>query len=304
MRNRSYALAAALLVLPMRAHAAAQQATFSAQSDLVVLHVTVTDRGGTYVTDLSRDAFEVFDEGRRRPVEFLASTDTPVTIGLLIDSSGSMLPARELVIAAAAAFAEASHPQDEIFALAFNEHVRAALPPGAPFTSNANTLRAALARTISARGRTALYDAVLAGLDYLSAGSRARRVLVVVSDGHDNASRTTREEVFRKAQASNAMIYTLALRDTTRPREGDPALLRELARVTGGAAFRPDRPRDVGTALQEIAEDIRHTYTIGYSPTPEDRDGSYHRVRVEVESPSGRRLGVRSRGGYLADAAR
>jgi len=291
-------------MLPMRTDAQAPEATFSVQSDLVVLQVTVTDRRGAYVTDLQRDAFEVFDEGQRRPIQFLADTDTPVTVGLLIDSSGSMLPTRELVIAAAAAFAEASHPQDEIFALAFNEHVRAALPPSEPFTSDAHRLRAALEQTISARGRTALYDAVLAGLEYLSGGSHARRVLVVVSDGGDNASRTTREHVFQKAQASNATIYTLALRDAAHPSEGDPGLLRELARATGGAAFRPEHPPDVGAALRNIARDIRHTYTIGYVPTQADRDGSYHRVRVEVESPNGRRLRVRSRSGYVAGSAR
>jgi VWFA-related protein len=229
-----------------------------------------------------------------------ADTDTPVTVGLLIDSSGSMLPARELVIAAAAAFAGASHPQDEIFALAFNELVRAALPSHEPFTSDASTLRAALDRSIRARGRTALYDAVLAGLDHLSRGSRARRALVVVSDGGDNASRASREEVLRKAQADNAMIYTLALRNPADPRDGNPGLLRDLAEVTGGAWFRPDDLQKVDTALREIARDIRHTYTIGYVPTQADRDGSYHRVRVEVESPDGRRLQVRSRSGYVA----
>jgi VWFA-related protein len=291
-------------MVPMRADAQAPATTFSVQSDLVVLHVTVRDRRGAYVTDLQRDAFEVSDEGQRRPIQLFAETDTPVTVGLLIDSSDSMLPARELVIAAAAAFAEASHPQDEIFALAFNEHVRAALPSHEPFTSDANTLRAALDRSIRARGRTALYDAVLAGLDYLSRGSRARRVLVVVSDGGDNASRASREEVFRKAQAHNAMIYTLGLRDPAGPREGNPRLLRDLAEVTGGASFRPDDLREVDTALREIARNIRHTYTIGYVPTQVDRDGSYHRVRVEVESPNGRRLRVRSRSGYVAGSAR
>jgi VWFA-related protein len=223
-----------------------------------------------------------------------------VTVGLLIDSSDSMRPARELVIAAAAAFVEASHPQDEIFALAFNEHVRSALPPDQPFTSDVHTLREALDRSIRARGRTALYDAVLAGLDYLSRGSRARRVLVVVSDGGDNASRATREEAFRQAQVHNATIYTLRLHDPANPREGDPGLLRDLSEATGGASFRPDHLPEVDTALREIARDIRHTYTIGYVPTKGDRDGSYHRVRVEVESPNGRRLRVRSRSGYVA----
>jgi VWFA-related protein len=304
MRAASFALAVASLVLPLQTDAQAPAPIFSVQSDLVVLDVTVRDGRGAHVTNLQRDAFKVFDEGQRRPIQLLAHTDTPATVGLLIDSSDSMLPARELVIAAAAAFAEASHPQDEIFALAFNEHVRAALPPHEPFTSDVNTLRAALDRSIRARGRTALYDAVLAGLDYLSRGSRARRVLVVVSDGADNASRASREEVFRKAQAHNAMIYTLGLRDPVRPREGDPGLLRDLARVTGGASFQPDDLREVDTALKDIARDIRHTYTIGYVPTQADRDGSFHRLRVEVESPDGRPLRVRGRSGYLAGPVR
>ena len=304
MGKRCLALAVALLMVPLGTDAQAPATTFSVQSDLVVLHVTVRDRRGAYVTDLQRDAFEVFDEGQRRPIQLFADTDTPVTVGLLIDSSDSMRPARELVIAAAAAFAEASHPQDEILALAFNERVRAALPPEEPFTSDANTLRAALDRSIGARGRTALYDAVLEGLDYLSRGTRARRVLVVVSDGGDNASRASREEVFRKAQEHNAMIYTLALRDPAFLRDGNPGLLRDLAEVTGGASFRPDDLSEVETALRDIARDIRHTYTIGYEPAQVDRDGTYHRVRVEVESPDGRRLRVRSRSGYVAGSAR
>lgn len=148
MSTRCAAVAVALLMVPMRTDAQAPATTFSVQSDVVVLHVTVSDRRGAYVTDLRRDAFDVFDEGQRRPIQLFADTDTPVTVGLLIDSSDSMRPSRELVIAAAAAFAEASHPQDEIFALAFNEHVRAALPPHEPFTSDVNTLRAALDRSI------------------------------------------------------------------------------------------------------------------------------------------------------------
>jgi VWFA-related protein len=283
---------------------AAQEAVFSVHSDLVVLHVTVKDRRGGYVTRLSREAFDVFDEGQRQTISFLADTDTPVTIGLLIDSSSSMLPARELVIAAASAFAGASHPQDEIFALAFNERVRTALPASDPFTSDAPTLRAALERSIRARGRTALYDAILAGLEYAARGSRERRALVVVSDGSDNASRAGAEDVLQKAQASNAMIYTLALRDSAAPSGGDARLLRNLAQVTGGAAFRPTRPLDVAAALHAIARDIRHTYTIGYAPANPVRDGSFRRLRVDVKAPDGRRLQVRSRGGYLAGSRR
>lgn len=304
MRTRASALFVGILLLAMGAHAPGQQAAFSVESDLVVLHVSVTDRDGAYVTDLPREAFGVFDEGQRQTISFLADTDMPATVGLLIDSSSSMLPTRDLVIAAAAAFAEASHPQDEIFALTFNENVRAALPSSEPFTSDVDTLRRALDRSLSARGRTALHDAVLSGLDYLARGTRARRILVVVSDGSDNASQAHAEDVFRRAQASNAMIYTLALRDTAYPHDGNPGWLRDLAQATGGTAFRPDHPREVEAALRQIAADIRHTYTLGYAPTHMDHDGSYRRVRVDVETPDGRRLRVRSRSGYLAASTR
>jgi VWFA-related protein len=292
-------LVVAVLLLASNTPFHGQQAVFSARSDLVVLHVTVTDRRGGYVTGLPRDAFRVFEEDQPQAISFLTDADTPVTVGLLIDSSGSMLANRELVIAAAAAFAEASHPQDEIFALAFNERVRAALPEEEPFTSDVGTLRSALDRTIRARGRTALYDAVLAGLDYLGRGSRSRRVLVVVSDGSDNASRAAAEEVFQRAQASNAVIYTLALRDPAGVAQENPRLMRELARLTGGETYRPDRPREVETALREIARQIRHTYTIGFVPSHSPGDESFRRLRVEVDTPDRRRVRVRTRGGYV-----
>ena len=134
---------------------------FSADSELVVLQVTVTDRRGAHVGGLTQDAFGVIEDGVPQRVRLFADADTPVTVGLLVDSSGSMLANRRLVIAGATSFADASHPRDEIFALAFNELVRPALPPAEPFTSDSAVLRAALERAIAARGRTALYDAIV-----------------------------------------------------------------------------------------------------------------------------------------------
>ena len=220
----------------------------SPSSRLVVLHVTVKDRRGGYVTGLSRDGSTSSMRSARQTISLLAQTDTPSRSACSLDSSSSMLAARELVIAAATAFVGASHPQDEIFALAFNERVHSALPPSDPFTSDPPTLRAALERSIRARGRTALYDAILAGLAYAARGSRERRALVVVSDGSDNASRARREDVLQKAQASNAMIYTLALRDSAAPGEGDARLLRNLAQVTGGSSV-PPRASPDGAAI-------------------------------------------------------
>ena len=137
---------------------------FSTGTDLVVLHVTVKDRQGQYVTGLTKEAFTVIESTQPQPISVFTSEDAPVTAGLILDNSGSMQPNRDRVIAAATAFAESSHPQDQMFALAFDEEVRPALPPSAPFTSDIPTLRDALIRTLSTRGRTALYDAIGAGL--------------------------------------------------------------------------------------------------------------------------------------------
>jgi VWFA-related protein len=214
-----------------------------------------------------------------------------------------MHPSRRVVIAGATAFAEVSHPGDEIFALAFNERVYPALPPGAPFTSDSTVLRAALERSVAARGRTALYDAISAGLDYLSRGSRERKVLVVLSDGGDNASRATREDAGRKAQRSNAVIHTIAL-VAPGARDANPKLLEDLAQASGGESFRPDAPREIAEALGQIAREIRHTYTVGYTSTNTARDGAFRRVHVVVTAPPGRRLVVRTRAGYVAGTAK
>lgn len=293
-------VAAAMLLLPTGVNVQAQEPpVFSADSELVVLHVTVKDRRGAYAVGLPQEAFGVVEDGRAQTVRFFTDTDTPVTVGLIVDSSASMHPNRRVVVAGATSFAEASNPRDEIFAIAFNEYVYPVLSPAAPFTSDSTVLHDALERRVTARGRTALYDAISTGLDYLSRGTRERKVLVVLSDGGDNASRTTQEEAVRKAQASNAVIYTIAL-VAPGARDANPRLLKELAQASGGESFRPDAPREITEALGQIARDIRHTYTVGYTPTNTARDGAFRRVRIVVTAPPGRPLVVRSRAGYVA----
>jgi VWFA-related protein len=267
----------------------------------VVLHVTVKDRRGAYVSGLPQEAFSVVEDGIAQTVRFFTDTDTPVTVGLLVDSSASMHPNRRVVLAGAVSFAEASSPRDEIFALAFNEDVYPVLPPSAPFTNDSTVLRAALEHYVTARGRTALYDAISTGIDYLTRGTRERKVLVVLSDGGDNASQATQEGSVRKALASNAVIYTIALVIPGVP-DANPTLLKELAQSSGGESFRPDTdaPQEIGEVLGQIARDIRHTYTLGYMSTNTVHDGAFRRVRVVVTAPPGRRLVVRSRAGYLA----
>jgi VWFA-related protein len=275
-------------------------ALFSTRTELVVLHVVVKDRDGRYVSDLPAAAFSVFEDGKPQNVRFVAAEDAPVTIGLLIDSSGSMSSAREQIAVAASAFVQTSHPKDDIFALVFNEQVRAVLPADAPFTSDPATMRAALAGAISPWGRTMLHDAILSGSDYLERGRYERKVLVIVSDGGDNASTATFDQVVARLETSNAAVYTIAFVDPVQ-REVNPGRLRRVARATGGEAFEPEDIGDVGDVLRHIARDIRHAYTLGYVPTRTAVNGRLRELRVVVNAPGRGRLSVRTRQGYALD---
>lgn len=277
---------------------------FSTQSELVVLHVAVKDRKGGYVGGLGQESFRVLEDRRPQEISFFNNQDAPVTVGLLIDSSGSMAPNRDLVIAASMAFTKAMNPQDEFFVLGFNEHIHTPLPAERPFTNYEPTLRVALIQAIKARGQTAIYNAVNAGLDYVQKGGFERQVLIVVSDGGDNASATTRAQVLANAQASNAVIYTIALVDPLDP-EADPGFLAQLSESTGGVAFRPKNAGQIEEILQRVATDIRNMYTIGYVPAElsaasKARREALRRVAVDVRLPTGQKASVRTRRAYLA----
>jgi VWFA-related protein len=278
---------------------------FSTQSELVVLHVAVKDRKGGYVSGLSQDAFRVVEDRRPQEISFFNSQDAPVTVGLLIDASGSMAPNRSMVIAASLAFSKAMNPQDEFFVLGFNEHIHTPLPAEKPFTNSEPALRVALVQAIKARGQTAIYNALNAGLDYVQKGGFERQVLIVLSDGGDNASDITRAQVLANAQASNAVIYTIALVDPMDP-EADPGFLRQLSESTGGVAFRPKTAIQIDEILQQVARDIRNMYTIGYVPSGpaaanRARKEALRRVAVDVRTPTGQKVSVRTRRAYLAE---
>jgi VWFA-related protein len=278
---------------------AQQRPTFSTHADLVVLHATVEDARGAAVPDLQRDHFIVYEDNRPQQVSFFSSSDAPATIGLLIDNSTSMATKRERVVAAAVQFAELSNPNDEIFVLAFNEDVREAWAPRVIEESDISILRATLLNRISARGKTALYDAVDGALDRLRDAKHTRQVLVIISDGSDNASRIDVDRMLERVQSSSAMVYTVALQDPV-DRDGNPRLMKRISNETGGESFTPRRIDDVPEALEHIARDIRATYTLGYVPANQSRDGSVRKLRVVARHPDGRRLKVQTRGGYVA----
>jgi len=276
---------------------------FSTQSELVVLHVAVKDKKGGYVGGLGQDSFRVLEDRRPQAISFFNSQDAPVTVGLVIDSSGSMAPNRTMVIAASMAFTKAMNPQDEFFVMGFNEHIHTPLPSEKPFTNSEPALRVALVQAIKAVGQTAIYNAVNAALDYVQKGGFERQVLIVLSDGGDNASSTTRAQVLANAQGSNAVIYTIALVDPM-DSEADPGFLKQLSESTGGVAFRPRTAAEIESILQGVARDIRNMYTIGYVPSDEAaaRKEALRRVAVDVRLPTGQKLAVRTRRAYLAGA--
>jgi Ca-activated chloride channel family protein len=272
--------------------------TFKLESELVVLHVSIFDRSGDAVRGLGQDAFHVIEEGVPQTITFFGGEDVPVAVGLVVDNSGSMLTRRAMVVAGVKAFADSSRADDEAFTVIFNEQVRRGLPDGVPFTHNATLLQSTLGR-FPAGGRTALYDAVTSGLDHLATAERQKHVLVVLSDGVDNASLGTEAEMLRKAAREDALIYTVS---TARLDAGfgDERLLRRLARLTGGEAFTPRSEAEVVAAFTEIAEKIRRGYSLGYVPTNTAHDGSRRRVTVQVRSPGLRSPRVYTREGYLA----
>lgn len=274
------------------------RAVFSSRSELVALHVSVVDRRADFVSGLPREAFIVFEDGQEQKIALFENADTPVTVGLIIDNSGSMTRTRDTVIDAGITFSQASHPADEMFVVHFNERVWPGLAPPENFTTDREHLRLALQRS-TARGQTALFDALLGGLTRLEGGRHQKKALVVISDGGDNASRTRFEDVLARALRMDALIYSVGLYDQY-DRDANPDLLRKLARSTGAEAFFPRRSSDVGPILDRIARELRSGYTIGYVPTISLTRPGYRRIEVEVRAPDGRKLSARARAGYTA----
>lgn len=288
-----------LLVVLVAALRAQDQPVFrTTPSELVVLPVTVTDRGGRLVADLPVERFAVYDNSRRQTIALFSSEDVPVSIAVVIDDSGSMRSRIGQVIAATLGFARSSNPQDKIFVIEFNERVRDALDGRALSAGDAAELHGAL-MTLHPDGQTALYDAVMDGLDHLEHAARARKVLVLISDGGDNASTATLHQVLARARRGNVTIYTIGLFDRG-DRESNPGVLKTLASTTGGERFLPESPGKLMQACLRIAREVRSGYTVGF--VPPDRDGAFHRVRVLIEAPDARSLVVRTRPGYFAAA--
>jgi VWFA-related protein len=282
--------------------AAASGATISVNVDLVLLHATVRNENGGFVSGLQRQDFRVHEDGHLQAIGLFQHEDVPVAVGLVVDNSGSMKRKQSDVAAAALAFVRSSNPEDEMFVVNFNEHVTFGLSNMKLFSAKPFELTEAL-MGVPASGKTALYDAIEAGFMHLQKASRNKKVLIVVSDGGDNASKHTLDEVLLDAGRSDAMIYTIGLFDEY-DKDRNPGVLRRIARATGGEAFFPVEASAVVNICRGIAQDIRNQYTIGYTPVNQNLNGGYRQIRVSVAGHHGGKLSVRTRDGYIASPDR
>lgn len=268
--------------------------------NLVVLHTTVLDDRGKFAEGLKEENFRVFEDKVEQKLAVFKREDIPVSMGLVIDNSGSMRDKRPRVNEAAVTLVQDSNPQDEAFVVNFNDDYYLDLDKD--FTSSIPELKEALER-IDSRGSTALYDAIIGSLDHLKKAHRDKKVLLIVTDGEDNTSRNTLEKTVKEIQKTNTVIYTIGLLSDEKGRAKNRAkkALEDIAKASGGLAFFPENVNDVHNICDQVAHDIRNQYTLAYYPTNAKRDGTYRSVSVEVIPPRGRgKLTARTRNGYYA----
>jgi Ca-activated chloride channel family protein len=278
--------------------------SIKADVDLVVLHTTVADERGEFVADLKQNNFRVFEDKVEQKISVFSREDIPVTMGLVIDNSGSMREKRAQVNAAALTLVRTSNPQDEVFVVNFNDEYY--LDLNEDFTNDPRELNDALSK-IETRGSTALYDAIIGSLDHLKRGHKDKKVLLVVTDGDDNASRKSFAYMVQAAEQSNAVIYAIGI-FSEEDRKHDKRMVRRskkdlsmLATATGGVPYFPEDLEQVEAICKQVARDIRNQYTIGYYPTNTAKDGTFRNVQVQVIPPRGRgKLSVRTRTGYYS----
>jgi len=276
--------------------AGALLAQFVSNTRLVELHASVVNRKGQLITNLPRDAFKVYENGQPQVIKIFKQEDVPVSLGIIIDDSGSMQSKRQGVEAAALAMVRASNPQDEVFIVNFNDDAYLDVP----FTSDIRKMEQGLAR-IDSRGGTAMRDAINMSLDYMKAqAKRDKKVLMVITDGNDNASLVSLEKVVMRANQSGTLIYAIGLFSDEDRHEATKAkrALNELTSASGGVAYYPKSLTEVSGLALEVAKDIRNQYTIAYSPSIQDLDGSYRQIKVVCNAPG--KPTVRTRSGYYA----
>ena len=263
---------------------------------LVLLHTSVIDKNGKLVTNIPQSAFKIFEDGVEQPIRLFRREDVPVSMGIIVDNSGSMTSKRTRVAAAAMELVKQSNPDDEVFIVNFNDDTHF----DQRLTNNVKKLEAALAR-MEARGGTAMRDALSKSIDYVKKnGKQDKKVLVVITDGNDNSSDITLEQVLRQAHNSDVLIYAIGLLNEEEAREARSAkrALKSLVDASGGLDYYPKSTSDVLEITPRVAHEIRNQYTLGYTSSNQALDGTFRQIKVTVAGFG--RPTVRTRNGYYA----
>jgi Ca-activated chloride channel homolog len=270
-------------------------------TDLITLTVTVTDTYGRYVSGLSKNAFSILDNKQPQDIAFFSDDDSPVSVGVIFDVSGSMSGDKvKRARDALSKFIQTSHDSDEYFLIAFNSRAQLLLDKTRDGNSVLNKLT-----FVETKSQTALYDACYLGVEKVQRGQHPKRALLLISDGQDNNSRYTFKELQKLLKESDVTLYAIGILSgsdagSSLGMEGQ-GILDELAGVSGGKAFFPRSAAEMDDIFEQIALELRHQYSIGYKPESFVNDGKWHRVKISVKPPKGLpRLFVRAKEGYYA----
>jgi Ca-activated chloride channel family protein len=267
---------------------------FKKEVEEVTLHATVVDEKMHLITNLDKSAFAVYENNQLQAITSFRHEDVPVAMGIVIDNSGSMREKRDQVNQAALNLVRSSNPEDQVFIVNFNDEFYL----DQDYTSDIKKLGSALEK-VESRGGTALYDALVASSAYLKQSSLQKRVLFVVTDGEDNASRDTLEEAVKVLSAENGpTVYAIGLLGEEKQRRARRAI-QTIAERTGGIAFLPKSLGEVDEISRTVAHDIRNQYTIGYKPTSPRSAGGYRAIHVDARAKGEGKLTVRTRSGYF-----
>ncbi len=272
---------------------------YKSNVDLVLVPVTVTDSDDRLVTGLEKKNFVVYQDNQPQVLQHLSTDDAPISLGIIFDMSGSMSDKMENSRQAVVEFLKTANPQDEFFVVGFAD--RPELISG--FTTSIDTIQSEMAMT-QAKGLTSLLDAIYIGLHEMKQAHNPRKALLIISDGGDNHSRYTENEVKSLVREADVQIYAIGLFESAPPTDEErlgPALLGDITEATGGRVFTVDNPRDLADAATKIGVQLRDEYVLGYRPTTVKKDGKWHKIKVKLIPPKGLpRLYVNHKKGFYS----
>ncbi len=273
---------------PTAAAPATPRSNIRIDTTVVQIPVTVTDPLNRFVTGLEKEHFRIFEDKVEQKLQYFASEDAPISVGLIFDTSGSMGSKLDKSRQAVAQFFRTTNPQDEFFLVEFNDRPQLVVP----FTTSLEEVQNRLTFTHS-KGRTALLDAVYLGLHTMKKGHNARKALLIISDGGDNSSRYTESEIKNLVREADVQIYSIGIyesmsgRGRTAEEMAGPGLLTEISEQTGGRAFAVDNLNELPDVAAKIGIELRNQYLLGYTPTNAERNGKYRKVQVKLVQPRG-----------------